>query len=737
MAKQHLKLFLIATFLSKLVHSKHSTDRSPFDDDNDLVDFGRLLIDLIAKTKPGHCYVFVTDSIYQVVLTDRLFREIENHPRYVVQIPDYEDTLDPAPRVRCMFEEVRKIGCGAYVILLANGIQMERLLRFGDRTRIINTRAKFIILHDYRLFVPDLHYLWKRIVNVVFVRQLVIDRSRNKDEGHHYELSTVPFPFPLRGVFISRRLDFWFNGKFRKGRKLFTDRTTNLDGQSMKVVVLAHTPAIFRTTHNETDEHLKYYGLEVELLKAVSEAMKFEMDFYETDDAAVAMWGKVTDGENSTGLLGEMNEGRADFALADLHHTQYHLEIMDLSIPYNTECLTFLTPEALTDNSWTTLILPFTGGMWAGVLASLFSIGSVFYALSRLLMYVRHEQSFSSDLDMIAKRCGRRKRKVQFKKWYGLMNTYKRKLGKWKWMKLRKKPKDAPDMSKLKMLKMIPFKRQPLPWKDPLPPRDIFDTFSGCIIYTYSMLLLVSLPRLPKGWPLRLLTGWYWIYCILLVVAYRASLTAILANPVARVTIDKLKDLADSPIRCGAWGEQNKLFFQTASDQASMQIGQKLEHTPKAESAVERVVEGHFAYYDNVYMLKHLRATQKSAKARETLHIMEECAVHMPISIGMEKNSPLKPKVDKYVRALVEAGLTKKWLADAIEEFQSNVELPPQEATIDLQKLTAAFIALAIGYGVSLLAFGAEKLYWRCVIEKHPAYDKYIVGSYRGKVVKF
>nr|NP_001345809.1 ionotropic receptor 68a precursor [Aedes aegypti] len=732
-----VRFFLISSFLSTLVESKPATNRSNFDDDNDLADFGHLLIDLVAKMKAGHCYAFITDNIYQVVLTGRLFREIETFPRYVVQIPDYEDTLDPGTRVRCMLEEVRKIGCGAYVILLTNGIQMERLLRFGDRTRIINTRAKFIILHDYRLFVPDLHFLWKRIVNVVFVRQLVIDKAKKRHESHHYELSTVPFPFPLRGVFISRRLDFWFNGKFRKGRKLFSDKTTNLDGQSMKVVVLEHTPAIFRTTHNETDEHLKYYGLEVELLKAISEAMKFEMDFYESDDAAVAMWGTVTDGENATGLLGEMNEGHADFALADLHHTQYHLEIMDLSIPYNTECLTFLTPEALTDNSWTTLILPFTGGMWAGVLASLFSIGTVFYALSRLLMFVRHEQSYRSDLDMIAKRSRKRNRKVHFKIVCGMVNSYKRALGNRKWLKFKKKSTDTSNMNKLKMLKMIPFKRQALPWKDPLPPRDIFDTFSGCIIYTYSMLLLVSLPRLPKGWPLRLLTGWYWIYCILLVVAYRASLTAILANPVARVTIDKLKDLADSPIRCGAWGEQNKLFFQSASDQVSMQIGQKLEHTPKAEAAVERVVEGHFAYYDNVYMLKHLRATRKSAKARETLHIMEECAVHMPISIGLEKNSPLKPKVDKYVRALVEAGLTKKWLADAIEEFQSNVEIPPQEATMDLQKLTAAFIALAIGYGVSLLAFSAEKLYWRFVVEKHPAYDKYIVGSYRGKVVRF
>lgn len=130
--------------------------------------------------------------------------------------------------------------------------------------------------------------------------------SKVKDDGRHYELSTVPFPLPLRGIFISKRLDFWHNGKFRKGRKLFTDKANNLDGQTMRVVVLAHTPVIFRTTYNDTDAHLKYYGLEVELLKAVSEAMKFKMDFYETDDAATAMWGTVTDEDNSTGLLGEM-----------------------------------------------------------------------------------------------------------------------------------------------------------------------------------------------------------------------------------------------------------------------------------------------------------------------------------------------------------------------------------------------------------------------------------------------
>lgn len=50
-------------------------------------------------------------------------------------------------------------------------------------------------------------------------------------------------------------------------------------------------------------------------------------------------------------------------------------------------------------------------------------------------------------------------------------------------------------------------------------------------LYTYSMILLVSLPKLPTGWSLRILTGWYWLYCLLVVTSYRASMTAILAKP--------------------------------------------------------------------------------------------------------------------------------------------------------------------------------------------------------------
>lgn len=85
--------------------------------------------------------------------------------------------------------------------------------------------------------------------------------------------------------------------------------------------------------------------------------MNFEADVYEVSKDE--RWGGETSNGSHTGLLGEVAMGRADVALGDLHHTPYNLRFMDLTIPYTTQCLTFLTPEALTDNSWQTLILPF------------------------------------------------------------------------------------------------------------------------------------------------------------------------------------------------------------------------------------------------------------------------------------------------------------------------------------------------------------------------------------------
>lgn len=109
----------------------------------------------------------------------------------------------------------------------------------------------------------------------------------------------------------------------------------------------------------------------------------------------------------------------------------------------------------------------------------------------------------------------------------------------------------------------------------------------------------------------------------------------------------------------GGWDEESKQFFLTSSDRYSQEIGDKFKLTENEDDAIDRVANGTFGYYENAYLLQHVRGKrifEEENKSKDTgsmlkynLHIMDECVIHMPIALGLEKNSPLKPHVDLWV----------------------------------------------------------------------------------------
>lgn len=132
-----------------------------------------------------------------------------------------------------------------------------------------------------------------------------------------------------------------------------------------------------------------------------------------------------------------------------------------------------------------------------------------------------------------------------------------------------------------------------------------------------------------------------------------------------RVTIDTLTQLAKSSIGVGGWDKESKNFFQTSLDLSSQEIGNKFQLIMDEDKAIERVANGTFCYYENSYLLRHARVKRQLLEKKQeenktienmllkhNLHIMKECAIHMPIALGMEKNSPLKPRVDTLVFSL-------------------------------------------------------------------------------------
>lgn len=477
---------------------------------------------VLQKALPTSTICFITDSIYgNEIYYSTLTSSLDGRLIYILSIIDSESFEDsqPSEKVVLMLNVMKSEDCDYYVILITNGIQMTGFLKYADYNRLLSLNSKFIMLHDYRLFTPANHYLWKRLINVVFIR-----KSDAEKKTRLYELSTVPFPSIIRGIYVSKIINYFIPpNRFLKKSELFDDKKSDeINGNSLNVVVYPHAPAVMKDYMDFNATEIHYSGLEIELIKAIRDKMNFDSKIYETPDNDIEKWGqRIADG-NYTGLLNEMNEARADIALADLYHTMYNLDVMDLSYPYTIQCLTFITPEILGDNSWKALILPFSLSMWIGSFVSLFFITIVFYLFSNFYRFIKSDNYVRVD--------SASGKKVLIK--------------------------------------------------------DLFDDFSACLLYPYSMILLVSLPTLPNRWSVRLLTGWWWIYCLLLIVAYRASLTSILANPQPRLTIDDLETLANSKIKCGAWGEQNRNLFLASSDPVAQKIGNKLENIDDAEDGV-------------------------------------------------------------------------------------------------------------------------------------------------------
>lgn len=85
------------------------------------------------KTRTDHCYVIITDKMYQSILSTNLFKSVSRSTYFVILVPDFEDTLQPQPNFLLSLMQAQRSGCQTFLIYLANGIQMERFLRFIDQ----------------------------------------------------------------------------------------------------------------------------------------------------------------------------------------------------------------------------------------------------------------------------------------------------------------------------------------------------------------------------------------------------------------------------------------------------------------------------------------------------------------------------------------------------------------------------------------------------------------------------
>lgn len=74
-------------------------------------------------------------------------------------------------------------------------------------------------------------------MNVLFVKENEFSRRGNVSTGTWFELTTVPFPLPIKDVYVDKKLDSWRSGRYQRGAKLFDNKLNNLNSSFYPLLV--------------------------------------------------------------------------------------------------------------------------------------------------------------------------------------------------------------------------------------------------------------------------------------------------------------------------------------------------------------------------------------------------------------------------------------------------------------------------------------------------------------------
>ena len=245
-----------------------------------------------------------------------------------------------------------------------------------------------------------------------------------------------------------------------------------------------------------------------------------------------------------------------------------------------------------------------------------------------------------------------------------------------------------------------------------------YKTESNTFFNTWASILSVSVPAMPRTWPLRCFFMSWICYSLAVGTVFQTYLTSFLIDPGIMPHPRNLEELVRSDMKLGI-AYKDEVFYQDRTDsQARRILAKKVECSDPDTCYIWAKNHKNLSILtsDLLYKFQSSQIPSYDTSSNSLCQIEDGVVEHGPIVMVLPKGSALLDRINDVIFHVVEAGVFGYWvkMTDHIQMVKEKAFFPggfsDEYYKLSLEHLQSAFYLLLLGYCLSFVIFVTEHI---------------------------
>jgi len=245
-----------------------------------------------------------------------------------------------------------------------------------------------------------------------------------------------------------------------------------------------------------------------------------------------------------------------------------------------------------------------------------------------------------------------------------------------------------------------------------------YKTKSNTFFSTWASILSVSVPAMPRTWPLRCFFISWICYSLAVGTVFQTYLTSFLIDPGIMPHPRNLEELARSDMKLG-FAYKDEVFYQDRTDSQARQILAKKVECSASDTCyiwAKKYKNLSILTSDLLYKFQSSKNPSYDTSSNSLCQIEDGVVERGPIVMVLPKGSALLDRINDIIFHVVEAGVFGEWvkMTDHIQMVKEKaffpVGLSDEYYKLSLEHLQSAFYLLLFGYCLSFVIFVTEHI---------------------------